>query len=132
MLVVSHFREELTRTGPATLLPSLRSSLDEHTTALGLLTRSAIERGDILLTERTDDLHHYTSDRTARIRRVLEANRALLSVLDPTATLARGYAVLTNYPSGLPVRSAGDVQPGELLRARLQDGSFVTRVEEKG
>ncbi len=132
MLEVSHFREELTRTGPATLLPSLRSSLDEHTTALGLLTRSAIERGDILLTERTDDLHHYTSDRTAKIRRELEANRALLSVLDPTATLARGYAVLTEYQSGLPVRSAGDVQPGELLRARLQDGSFVTRVEEKG
>ncbi len=47
--------------------------------------------------------------------------------LSPTATLARGYA-LVHSEDGLLVRSA-DARAGERLRVQMADGSFGARVE---
>ncbi|KQQ75488.1 exodeoxyribonuclease [Xanthomonas sp. Leaf131] len=52
-----------------------------------------------------------------------------LEAVSPLATVARGYAIVTRPADGSVVRSAGEVSPGERLRAQLADGSIEVRVE---
>lgn len=47
---------------------------------------------------------------------------------DPRRVLARGYAWLQR-PDGGTITSTGEVSPGDLLRARLRDGTLEARVE---
>ena len=54
---------------------------------------------------------------------------AYLNALSPAAVLDRGYAVLVQRATGATVTSAGQVRPGDLLRATVKDGGFDTRVE---
>jgi exodeoxyribonuclease VII large subunit len=53
-----------------------------------------------------------------------------LDTLSPLATLARGYAILDNPDTGVVVRAAGEVQPGDAVRARLARGRLDCRVEK--
>ena len=71
------------------------------------------------------------------IRRVLERSQErmartaqALDTLSPLATLARGYAILENPVTGAVVRVAGEVQPGDPVRARLARGQLDCRVEK--
>jgi exodeoxyribonuclease VII large subunit len=57
----------------------------------------------------------------------LDISNARLSALDPNAPLARGYAMI--FHDGELVRSAGQVVPGEAIRARLGHGTLDARVE---
>lgn len=59
--------------------------------------------------------------------RTTATGRALHSV-SPLATLQRGYVILLD-DSGHSVRFASDLQPGEVVTARLADGSRTLRVE---
>ncbi|UUE97831.1 exodeoxyribonuclease VII large subunit [Xanthomonas hortorum pv. pelargonii] len=52
-----------------------------------------------------------------------------LEAVSPLATVARGYAIVTRPVDGSVVRSAGEVSPGERLRAQLADGNIEVRVE---
>ena len=70
-------------------------------------------------------LHAMFSDRREQTR-VLET---YLNALSPAAVLDRGYAVLVQRSTGAAVTSAGQVQPGDLLRAMVKDGGFDTKVE---
>ena len=56
-----------------------------------------------------------------------------LSALNPLSILQRGYALVTRLDGSL-VRSAYQVQPGDALKVRVQDGSFPALVGrgEKG
>lgn len=58
--------------------------------------------------------------RLAGLARALEA-------VSPLATVARGYAIVQR-DDGQVVRSVGDVQPGERVSARLQDGELHLEV----
>jgi len=53
-----------------------------------------------------------------------------LDTLSPLATLARGYAILENPKTGVVVRAASELQPGEAVRARLAQGLLDCRVEK--
>jgi exodeoxyribonuclease VII large subunit len=71
------------------------------------------------------------------MRRVLERAREQVShtvqsldTLSPLGTLARGYAILENSVTGTVVRIASEVQPGDLVRARLARGQLDCRVEK--
>jgi exodeoxyribonuclease VII large subunit len=64
-----------------------------------------------------------TQERVARTVQTLDT-------LSPLATLARGYAILENPTTGVVVRAAGDVQPGDTVRARLARGLLDCRVEK--
>jgi exodeoxyribonuclease VII large subunit len=71
------------------------------------------------------------------MRRLLERARErvtrtvqTLDTLSPLATLARGYAILENPATGVVVRAAGAVQPGDAVRARLARGRLDCRVEK--
>ncbi|HJW81930.1 MAG TPA: exodeoxyribonuclease VII large subunit [Acidiferrobacterales bacterium] len=71
------------------------------------------------------------------MRRVLERAREhmtrtaqALDTLSPLATLARGYAILENPKTGVLVRAASEVRPGDAVRARLARGLLDCRVEK--
>ena len=71
------------------------------------------------------------------MRRVLERAREhmtrtaqALNTLSPLATLARGYAILENPKTGVLVRAASEVRPGDAVRARLARGLLDCRVEK--
>jgi len=53
-----------------------------------------------------------------------------LDTLSPLATQARGYAILENPITGTVVRAAGELQPGDAVRARLAQGWLDCRVEK--
>ncbi len=61
-------------------------------------------------------------DRLARLLQTLDT-------LSPLATLARGYAIITDPLNNRILHRARDAQPGQLLRARLAQGSLDCRVE---
>ena len=58
----------------------------------------------------------------------LAASRGRLAALNPLATLARGYAMLSDVDGGV-IGSAADVATGDRLRVRLHDGAIDARVE---
>jgi len=52
------------------------------------------------------------------------AANAKLSALDPTAVLARGYAIATRRATGRAIRTLAEAVPGEGLDIRVTDGVF--------
>jgi exodeoxyribonuclease VII large subunit len=76
------------------------------------------------------------ADRAARgLRRTLDDRRHRLArlageleALSPLGVLSRGYS-LTFRSDGAPLRNAGDVGPGDLIRTRLANGEILSRVE---
>jgi len=71
------------------------------------------------------------------MRRILERARErtarttqALDTLSPLATLARGYTILEYPATGVIVRAAGDLRPGDTVRARLAHGLLDCRVEK--
>ncbi|MDA1035510.1 MAG: exodeoxyribonuclease VII large subunit [Chloroflexi bacterium] len=54
---------------------------------------------------------------------------AALSALNPVAVLDRGFAVLTKPGTGETVASVADAAPGDIVRARVRDGSFDAEVK---
>ncbi|HLC05195.1 MAG TPA: exodeoxyribonuclease VII large subunit [Anaerolineales bacterium] len=51
-----------------------------------------------------------------------------LAAVGPPAVLARGYAVVTLATDGTVVRRVDQVSPGDLIDARVSDGSFTAEV----
>lgn len=63
------------------------------------------------------------------LKRQLAAEAARLESLSPLAVLARGYSVTQLAGSAEPLRDAGGLKPGDLLRTRLHRGEATSRVE---
>ena len=53
---------------------------------------------------------------------------AALGALNPVAVIDRGFAVLTKPATGETIASVADVAPGDIVRARVRDGSFEADV----
>jgi exodeoxyribonuclease VII large subunit len=73
---------------------------------------------------------------TAALRRRLESVRhrvgvsaGKLDTVSPLATLQRGYAIVTDA-AGNVITGTGDVQPGDIVHARVARGSLTARVEQ--
>jgi exodeoxyribonuclease VII large subunit len=64
-----------------------------------------------------------------RRRLLLEGMAGKLHALSPLATLARGYAVLTDG-EGSPVTTVERLEPGDVLVARLKDGRIRASIEQ--
>ena len=63
-------------------------------------------------------------------RRTLDGLAHTLQAVGPAAVLSRGYALVTQARDGAIVRSVSQVDPGDPLHVRVQDGSFGARVED--
>jgi len=48
--------------------------------------------------------------------------------VSPLATLARGYAAISRVPGNETVGSAEELQEGDHIRVRFQDGAAIARV----
>jgi exodeoxyribonuclease VII large subunit len=86
------------------------------------------------LSRRLDELDARSSRAIAgNLRRFQERIHSLagrLESLSPLAVLSRGYSVTQHAESGNIVRSAEEVQIGELLQTRLHRGNVTSRVED--
>ncbi|MGE3798984.1 MAG: exodeoxyribonuclease VII large subunit [Thermomicrobiales bacterium] len=125
-------RESLSRRGPAGRLTAWRAAIGERALSLEAQVRSAVQARAAQASGQRDLLFQATQ--AFHQSRGLDRDRAigLLSVLDPHATLARGYAVLEDAESGVPMLSVTEARLDQTLRARLRDGSIITRVESIG
>ena len=109
----------------------VRAALDATRDRLALAagSRLALARADLdALRDRLDRAPGRDLDRR---RERLGRLAAALEALSPLAVLARGYS-LTTHADGSPLRAAADARPGDLLRTRLADGAFTSRVEPSG
>lgn len=66
--------------------------------------------------------------RVARLKTIHAAAEARLASLSPLAVLNRGYALVFNQ-SGVLLKDAAMVRPGDRITARLAQGEIVSRVE---
>ena len=89
-----------------------------------------------LLKQRKEALDSLASGLPGQMSKVLRDNRrqiehlsTLLETLGPSATLKRGYAIVTDE-SGKVLRSAQHVAHGKKIKVALNDGHLRARVEE--
>jgi exodeoxyribonuclease VII large subunit len=68
--------------------------------------------------------------RIEQLREQLKAQAARLESLSPLNVLARGYSLTCKEADGAVLRDAGEVQPGERVMTRLQQGQIISRVEQ--
>jgi len=85
-------------------------------------------------TQRLDDLHEsldgvideLMQSRTEQLERVSQ----VLDAISPLKTLARGYSVTLDAQSDKVIMSTEHVKPGQLVRTKLSDGEFLSKVVE--
>jgi exodeoxyribonuclease VII large subunit len=66
-----------------------------------------------------------TQEATGRVERAA----ALLALLSPERTLARGYAIVRDADDGAVIASASGIGPGRRLDIGLRDGRIAARTE---
>ena len=103
-----------------------------RTVLLSRNPRLRVQRAGERLAALEARLHGSLARAGERRRLHLEALGRALHATSPLATLARGYSILFDAPSGRVVRSVSDVDAGAALRARLADGEIRLRVEGDG
>ena len=119
----------------ATSLIQRRLTATKHPLAqLNTRLQSATPRK--LLNQRQETIHSLTSGLPGQIAKVLRDNRrqvehlsTLLETLGPSATLKRGYAIITDE-SGRVVRSTQQVEQGTTIAVAMDDGRLRAIVEE--
>jgi exodeoxyribonuclease VII large subunit len=139
-LVVPHIdeiRAELS-TFEAHLVKALRSQAATSRNRLeALASRRVLTRP----AERLRDMARRVDELESRLRRALAqrfqtarqdlvAAGATLEALSPLKVLERGYSVTRMIPSGVVVRSAGQVHTGDTIETLLQSGRLTSRVED--
>lgn len=68
-------------------------------------------------------------DATRRMRHRLDLAGRRLDLLNPRATLRRGYSITLDAASGAILRAAGAIRPGQRLRTQLADGEVHSVTE---
>lgn len=119
------------------LIRAQRQQLRQCGSGLDLLARRLQARNPAqrISQQQRELFSHETRLRRAMQARLLSARTQLahlaqlLDSVSPLATLQRGYAILTTEAGGV-VRSAKQVDQGDLLQARLSEGQLVLRVEQ--
>lgn len=88
-----------------------------------------IERHRLLLDDLATRASKSIAQRLSIQRQALQAVAGKLESLSPLSVLARGYSVTQRLSDGRIIRTANEVNVGDLLRTRLQEGNIVSRVE---
>ena len=66
----------------------------------------------------------------ARRRQQLSNASQALHTLSPLATLNRGYAIASHYPSGELIRSTQWLKSGDMIGIRLAQGHFTSQIKD--
>lgn len=88
---------------------------------------AAITRAKITLNNLEQRLAIAIKNRLSDARQQLSRNCQLLDTVSPLATLSRGYSI--TFQNEQIVKSAADLQKGELIETRFKDGSVSSRVQ---
>jgi exodeoxyribonuclease VII large subunit len=122
-------RRALARLDPLAQLATSRERV-------GLLLDRAVRAVDSAVTTRRAGLDRGAAvlprlvvDRLARERASLAATASALAVLDPQATLDRGYAIVRRGPDGAIVRVPTEAPAGTSLRIRVSGGELDATVD---
>jgi len=82
------------------------------------------------LDDATRSLARAARHRLDVIRAGFDGKRARLAALDPSTILKRGYAVVEDADTGLPVARASEASVGQRVNVQLQDGRLGAKVSE--
>lgn len=66
-----------------------------------------------------------------RQRSRLCLDRGILAPLEPTRTLARGYQVVTDTLSGVPIAAASELVDGQAIETTFHDGTVESVVRRR-
>ena len=120
----------------ATALIQSRLAASKHPLAQ-LNTRLQSASPSRLLKQRQETINNLSSGLPSQMAKVLRDSRrqvehlsTLLETLGPSATLKRGYAIVTDE-SGKVVRSTQYIEQGDTIAVALDHGQLRARVEEK-
>jgi len=120
----------------ATALIQSRLAASKHPLAQ-LNTRLQSASPSRLLLQRQETINNLSSGLPSQMAMVIRDNRrqvehlsTLLETLGPSATLKRGYAIVTDE-SGKVVRSTQHIEQGDTIAVALDDGHLRARVDEK-
>ncbi len=107
-----------------------------------LLSSRAFRRPDDMLNQRRQRVDELARQAAAAVVRQLEllrmrvdGHRRALENLNPEAILARGYSICSSLSTGMILRDARAVRPGEAVRVQLHRGTLeatVRRCENAG
>lgn len=75
-------------------------------------------------------LHGVAQQRWQSWNQSVCAMAARLEALSPLAVLSRGYSLTQRYPEGQCLKSADQIQPGELVMTQLAQGRLLSRVTQ--
>lgn len=75
-------------------------------------------------------IRNAVAHRVQQEQQMLGSVSGRLHALSPLATLARGYAIVTDKTSGVVIRDAATVEPGDRIYARLARGELDCIVED--
>ena len=113
-------------------LHQLRQSLEMWTARLQLTSPRAH------IASKQQKLDEFVARTETAIQHKMVLSSATLSSLEknlhamgPSTILARGYAVVTRTVNGQTVRSVSDVNPGDRLQIRVQDGTFEAETKDQ-
>ena len=113
-------------------LHQLRQSLEMWTARLRLTSPRA------QIASKQQKLDEFVARTETAIQHKMVLSSATLSSLEknlhamgPSTILARGYAVVTRTVNGQTVRSVSDVNPGDPLQIRVQDGTFEAETKDQ-
>jgi len=146
-LRTDHAAARLARTHPGYILRQHARRLDELVMRLAGSSKHALQlrrlravhaaarlraaNPRVLLSRRNEQLTRQRERLAAAARQPLAAaaNRlalaaATLQAVSPLQTLQRGYAIVSDTRTGAVLRSAGELQPGREVSARLAEGGF--------
>ena len=113
-------------------LHQLRQSLELWTARLRLTSPRA------QIASKHQKLDEFVARTETAIQHKMVLSSATLSSLEknlhamgPSTILSRGYAVVTRTVNGQAVRSVSDVNPGDSLQIRVQDGTFEAETKDQ-
>ncbi|CAK0746919.1 Exodeoxyribonuclease 7 large subunit [Gammaproteobacteria bacterium] len=117
---------------------AVRSSLQHHVTRLRSLIARLIQHTPTHRIQRLQGRREQLALRLqgAVLRRMEVYHQrfgtavATLHAVGPLATLARGYAIVTDLPTGTILHHATETNPGDMVEARLASGRLHLRVIE--
>jgi exodeoxyribonuclease VII large subunit len=97
-----------------------------------LSVRRQSEQQRLLLQERTQQLYKVFAWKGTERRRQLDHLQDRLGHLNPTAILARGYAIATTLPDQMILRSTQQTAVGADILVRLHQGVLQCQVTKRG
>ena len=63
-------------------------------------------------------------------RRKLQALVQTLEAVSPLPTLSRGYAIVSDFDTGVAISSVSEVKPKQIIHTQLQDGRIKSTIDE--